>query len=446
MSRVIHGDCLDVMRRLADEGVLVDSIVTDPPYHLTSIVKRFGTTSVDDQNDTGRRSKSGADGYARLAKGFMGKTWDGGDIAFRPETWALAADLLKPGAHLVAFGGSRTFHRVACAIEDAGFEIRDTIMWLYGSGFPKSLDVSKAIDKAAGAERDVVGPPPYTRGRASQSYSETRRVSHDYPPQPITAPATDAARQWAGFGTALKPAHEPIILARKPLVGTVAANVLAHGTGALNVDGCRVATSEPNPSIARRNGAINHLSGRPARETEAEGRMASRQSPESYRAARPGETLGRWPANLCHDGSDEVLEAFAAFGERPTRLGNKATRISGHRNVYSNGLAGVGGDIEYRDDTGTAARFFYSAKASKADRAGSKHPTVKPVSLMRWLCRLVTPPGGLILDPFAGSGTTLQAAAEEGFRAIGIEREAEYVADIERRMAKAADLFTDAAA
>lgn len=389
--RVEHGDCLEVMRRLADEGVQVDAVVTDPPYHLTSIVKRFGA------DDAAPAKSNGATGvYARSSAGFMGKTWDGGDIAMRPETWELAYALLKPGGHLVAFGGTRTAHRIFCAIEDAGFEVRDSLCWLYGTGFPKSHNIGD------------------------------------------------------GRGTALKPAHEPICLARKPLAEpTVAAQVLATGTGALNIDGCRIATDE-NPSGARRAGAA------PKREA---GTWANdRRSAETFAAARPGEALGRWPANLCHDGSDEVLEAFARFGERTTPNGrpNCAGKPYGkHRNVYN-------GDDKERPytggylDTGTAARFFkacpfsdeelrfhYSAKASKQDRAGSKHPTVKPVALMRWLCRLVTPPGGVILDPFAGSGTTGQAAAEEGFGCILIEREAEYIADIRNRLSR--DLFAGAA-
>jgi DNA modification methylase len=426
-ARVVHADCLDAMREMPDASI--DAIVTDPPYGLA----------------------------------FMGKNWDHGvpGVPF----WAEAFRVAKPGAHLVAFGGTRTYHRLACAIEDAGWEVRDCLSWLYGSGFPKSLDVSKAIDKKkddwadiaavvrfledarqisgvsrkqvenhfgtvnigqafftltpgskprvpmwnqweklktllgfsdamdaevwrlngrkgkpgdAWAEREVVGSQRGTTLAVAPGQGMDRATTD----LPITAPATDAAKQWQGWGTALKPGWEPAILARKPLVGTVASNVLAHGTGAINVDGCRI---EGN----------------------------------------------RWPANVAFD------EAAAhALDEQ----------------------------------TGGASRFFYTAKASRSERnagceniearpqdptreldaAGgnnprnrgaaprvNSHPTVKPVALMRWLVRMVTPPKGVVLDPFCGSGTTLVAAIEEGFDCIGVEREAEYVAIIEARIAAA---------
>ena len=377
------GDCLEVLRTLADNSI--DSIVTDPPYGLA----------------------------------FMGKRWDY-DVP-SVEIWAECLRVLKPGGHLLAFAGTRTQHRMAVRIEDAGFEIRDMIAWVYGSGFPKSLNVSKAIDEAAGAEREVVG-----QGRSGKTAIwDCSAAKGDWD---ITAPATEDAKNWNGWGTALKPALEPITVARKPFRGTVAENVLAHSTGALNIDGCRVASDEPKPSIARRQGAINHLSTRSAAEAQAEGKMESRQSPEAFRAERPGEALGRWPANLIHDGSDEVLAAFP------------------------------------NDGKASAARFFYCAKASKRDREeglehmeavhrpnGNKwtdqdyrvargehqpgaepgprkniHPTVKPTDLMRYLCRLVTPPGGIVLDHFMGSGSTGKAAMLEGFRFIGIEREPNY--------------------
>ncbi len=345
---ILLGDCRDVMATL-DAGS-IDSIVSDPPYGLS----------------------------------FMGKGWDHG--APGVDFWTHALRVAKPGAHLLAFGGTRTYHRLACAIEDAGWDIRDCVMWVYGSGFPKSHDVSKAIDKAAGAEREIIGSwKPTGNARPSKTPGRARVVSIAAVPHefidcelPITAPATEDAKRWNGWGTALKPAWEPVIVARKPLDGTVAENVIAHGTGAMNVGGCRV---EGN----------------------------------------------RWPANLIHDGSDEVLELF------PTTASN------------------------------SAARFFYCAKASKSDRdegcdelpskqmglyaqdewsrqhMGSTpdarrearhntHPTVKPTALMRYLCRLVTPPGGLVLDPFAGSGSTGKAAILEGFRFVGIEQDETYAA------------------
>ena len=315
--------------------------------------------------------------------GFMGKEWDGSKVAYNVDVWREAFRVAKPGAHLVAFGGTRTYHRLACAIEDAGWEVRDCLSWLYGSGFPKSLDVSKAIDKAAGAEREVVGYQRLTgtaaiggdTGRASVAASGGTSVGA-VKMSPLTAPATDAARAWQGWGTALKPAWEPIILARKPLVGTVAANVLAHGTGAINVDACRIA---------------GKLDGDPHRFAKTDGGTFAQFTDH----APVVRTEGRWPANVALD------EAAAAM-------------------------------------LGEPARFFYTAKASRSERGeGNNHPTVKSLSLMRWLVRLVTPKVGVVLDPFCGSGTTLVAAIEEGFDCIGVEREAEYVAIIEARVAAA---------
>jgi site-specific DNA-methyltransferase (adenine-specific) len=293
----------------------------------------------------------------------MGKTWDGGDIAFRPETWRLVFDAMKPGAHLAAFGGSRGYHRMACAIEDAGFEIRDSLMWIYGTGFPKSHNLGN------------------------------------------------------GWGSALKPAFEPIVLARKPMIGTIAANVALHGVGALNIDACRVGSEERTYS---------------AKGTTTNAGMIRVSESKIGVAAEPVTVSGRWPANVLHDGSDEVVEAFAAFGEKKAGIAKEPKNKQMARSIYGETNT-LGRECGFAD-AGTAARFFYCAKASKSDRAGSSHPTVKPLSLMRWLCTLITPPGGTILDPFSGSGSTLQAAAECGFHAIGIEREAEYFADIVARL------------
>ena len=424
-GEIREGDCREVMASMAASSV--DAIVTDPPYGLS----------------------------------FMGKGWDHGVPGV--EFWTEALRVAKPGAHLLAFGGTRTYHRLACAIEDAGWEIRDCVMWVYGGGFPKSLDVSKAIDRmdareeqsarryrftawvrstgvtakqisdATGtnmgghyttaasqpaimtrehleacrhllgevpewvereadirsvesknfAEREVVGQKtagianPKDRDRHTIGGSAAVVVD-------ITAPATGAARKWAGWGTALKPAWEPVIVARKPLAGTVAANVLEHGTGAINVDGCRV-----------------------------------------------GGEDGRWPANLIHDGSEEVLSGFP-FTKTGVCLADGASGYDGGLRRRDNRKAANGGD------SGSAARFFYCAKASKADRdEGNNHPTVKPTDLMAYLCRLVTPPGGTVLDPFCGSGSTGKAAVREGFGFIGIEREAEY-AEIARCRIQAA--------
>ena len=343
------GDCIEQMREIPDNSV--DAIVTDPPYGLS----------------------------------FMGKHWDHGVPS--GEVWQQCLRVLKPGGHLLAFAGTRTQHRMACNIEDAGFEIRDMIAWVYGSGFPKSLDVSKAIDKAAGAEREVVGSklgmPGYsmTDGKGGLYGDGFGANGTGEGECRVTAPATEAAQQWQGWGTALKPALEPVTVARKPFKGTVAANVLEHGTGALNVDGCRVELNgdykcKPN--------------GRPSQTG-----LGDKYDP--LKANQP-DTQGRWPANLIHDGSEEVVGLL-------------------------NG----------------SARFFYCAKASKKDRgADNKHPTVKPTDLMRYLIRLVTPPGGTVLDPFMGSGSTGKACVlEEGFGFIGIEREPEYMEIAQARINEA---------
>jgi site-specific DNA-methyltransferase (adenine-specific) len=443
MSKVIIGDatlylgdCLEVLRTLPENSV--DSIVTDPPYGLS----------------------------------FMGKKWDydvpGVDV------WAECLRVLKPGGHLLAFAGTRTQHRMAVRIEDAGFEIRDMIAWVYGSGFPKSLDVSKAIDKAAGAEREVVGFDA-SRARPNRTGKVMGESEYDRSDNgaTITAPATEAAQQWAGWGTALKPALEPITVARKPLSEkTVAENVLAHGTGGLNIDGCRVAT-EDKLSGGHASGGQQMTGGweRPwMKDPDAVAANAER----SRQSVAKAEELGRWPANFIHDGSDEVAGLFPQTG---VSSGGK----SGHTGAYCGGFK----QEHYGDakpgfgDKGSAARFFYCAKASKRDRdeglesfeakatafgnqaqaelkrgnldhddgksgmnkvkmRQNSHPTVKPTDLMRYLCRLVTPPGGVVLDPFMGSGSTGKAAMIEGFQFIGCELSPEYM-EIAKARVKAAE-------
>jgi hypothetical protein len=475
-----HGDCLDVLKTLADCSV--DAIVTDPPYGLS----------------------------------FMGKRWDY-DVPTEA-VWVECLRVLKPGGHLLAFAGTRTQHRMAVRIEDAGFEIRDMIAWVYGSGFPKSLDVSKAIDKmdasqeqeerrlrftkwvrstgvtsrqideATGtnmgghyttaasqpaimtrehleacrglfssvpewiekeadirsvesknfAEREVVG-----KGSGAISTRKDLRVengtvwgakSSEFD---LTAPATEAAKQWEGWGTAIKPALEPITLARKPPIGTVAANVLEHGTGGLNIGACRIGTE----------GATK----RSHQEPYGEGGRGDQGGSQNWRTGHKIEDInaGRWPANFIHDGSEEVLALFPdSDGSGSARTLNRGQRDDGWGMADEPGLLRDAG-------SGSAARFFYCAKASRDDRdegcgafelkaAGglsgrndgslgsitqsrNPHPTVKPTDLMRYLCRLITPPGGIVLDPFTGSGSTGKAAMAEGFRFIGIEREAEYI-------------------
>lgn len=422
-----EGDCLEVMRRMAERGEAVQAVVTDPPYDLVSVVKRFG------KEGSAPALSNGPTGvYARASRGFMGKQWDGTGIAFRTETWRLCYDLLPPGGWLLAFGGTRTWHRMAVAIEDAGFEVRDTIMYLYGTGFPKSHDVSKAIDAHLGARRTkVVGryqPPGMEKPWNLRNARDERGVevfASSRNNLDILAPATEAAHRWQGWGTTLKPSFEPIVMARKPLQGTVAENVLAHGTGALNIDACRIHAPDAQ------GGAYTVKRLKPGATLNKTGGI---WRPEEGGIEYHGEMKpGRWPANLVHDGSDEVEAAFAAFGERPGQLARAKDDLSPQGNRIYGALRHGTKNPEPRGDSGSASRFFYSAKATAADRAGSKHPTVKPIALLRWLVRLVTPPGGTILDPFAGSGTTGAAALAEGFNAVLIEREKEYLADIHRR-------------
>ncbi len=425
--------CLDC------EAESVDAIVTDPPYGL----------------------------------GFMGKNWDHGvpGVPF----WEAVLRAAKPGAHLLAFGGTRTHHRLMCAIEDAGWEIRDCLMWVYGSGFPKSLDVGKAIDKAARqgyveaairlgmpmpdkskwdwtkgghapgdkwwrrfkehlsqeqwgtVEREVVAKGFRVRGESV--YASGFPSDGEYA---VTAPATPAAKDWDGWGTALKPAWEPIILARKPLAGTVAANVLEHGTGGLNIDGCRIGTGKRN---YKGSGAQPHKLNAHGPGDTGIGYMDGSGKDNEY------TVTGRWPANVVHDGSEEVVEHFpqqSGGGTPPRRFADKTRNTFGE--FQGNECPpGIGAS------SGSAARFFYCAKASRSERGkDNTHPTVKPVALMRWLCRLVTPPNGLILDPFCGSGTTGVAAVLEGFRFIGIDDDPDYYEIAHKRIAAASaqpDMF-----
>lgn len=371
MNQVIQGDCLEVMPTLADKSV--DLILTDPPYGLK----------------------------------FMGKDWDHGvpGVHF----WEQALRVAKPGTHLMAFGGTRTFHRLAVAIEDAGWEIRDTLMWVYGSGFPKSLDVSKAIDKAAGSEREVVG-----QGSSGKTAIWSKGDMGDFS---ITAPATPEAKEWEGWGTALKPAWEPIILARKPLIGTVAENVLRYGTGGINVDGCRVEMVDREAYEEK----LRSFKGATGKAGKASWKNSSPlNDPET---SIENSKLGRWPANLIHDGSDGVVGLF------PYQKSGKVKPyvINRDRGVvdFNRGLTQKTG--YFPSSEGSAARFFYCAKASRKERGeGNTHPTVKPLALMKYLITLGLPPGGVVLDPFAGSGTTAVACLELGRRFICIEKSADY--------------------
>lgn len=384
-----HGDMRVVLQRLLHERVQIDAIVTDPPYGLEFMGKEwdapwqvssksalFGSrkTKMPGWSTTRNPTCKNCGGRLRGARkcGCEVSAWDEAPNATRLRQMAAFQDwfqecaelmfaVLPPGGHALVFGGTRTYHRMVCAMEDAGFEIRDMLSWIYGSGFPKSLNVGN------------------------------------------------------GFGTALKPACEPICMARKPLDGTVAANVLKHGTGAINIDGCRIATDEI--ITATRNVALGSSSG---------GIYGSANKSGVYEQ----KLGGRWPANIVHDGSDDVIALFPeqkSGGTPPSRPRDKTRNTYGKFNGQEN-PDGIG------STSGNASRFFYAAKANKKDRCDSKHPTVKPISLMRWLVRLVTPPGGMVLDPFAGSGTTGEACQLEGFDCTLIEREDEYVTDIRRRL------------
>ena len=356
---LLNGDCIEEMQKLIDDGKQVDSVVTDPPYHLTSIVERYGK-----EGSAPAKDRDGL--YQRQARGFMGKEWDGGDIAFRKETWELAYKLLKPGGHLLAFSGSRTYHRMAVAIEDAGFEIRDQIMWLYGSGFPKSLNIGD------------------------------------------------------GWGTALKPAHEPIVMAKKRLEGTNKQNKDKYGTGGINIDECRIEGNDAkypdtNPDFRDQ--------GKKSKEAIGIDKLSFGQTQnvarkKVVRKSRSGD--GVWT----NENSGMKAEG--------TEFADADPRGRFPANVMHGGL-----ETEW-------AKYFYCPKTSKSERNNADkntHPTVKPVELMKYLCRLVTPKGGVVLDPFMGSGSTGMAAKDEGFDFIGIEKDEEYFKICESRIVRFAPLM-----
>ena len=401
---LLNGDCIEQMQKLIDEGVQVESVVTDPPYEL----------------------------------GFMGKSWDASGIAFDKKTWELAFQLLKPGGYLLAFSASRNYHRMAVAVEDAGFEIRDQIMWIYGSGFPKILDIGKGVDKKQGNERVTVGErtrnvKPFDDDNGWNSNNTTG--NHIY---------TKGNSEWEGWGTALKPAHEPIVMARKPLEGTVVDNVLEHGVGGINIDECRVGKEILEEQIAGRSNKIGTF--------ERKDMITPKRE-------------GRFPANVMHDGSDVVNDIFP---------NSKGSSGNGNAKVGETSKGAIPlrrGEAPLYNDEGSASRYFYCPKTAKSERnqglvefddkqyshdgrkksienpyqrnksiSKNSHPTVKPVELMKYLCRLVTPKGGTVLDPFMGSGSTGMAAKDEGFDFIGIEREKEYFEISEQRIKTTAPL------
>ena len=370
---LLNGDCIEQMQKLKDEGKQIDSVVTDPPYHLTSIVERYGKDGSAPAKD-----KDGL--YQRQARGFMGKEWDGGDIAFRTDTWKLAYDLLKPGGYLLAFSASRNYHRMAVAIEDAGFEIRDQIMWIYGSGFPKSLNIGKAIDKRLGNEREVVGTRVSAFGDADGSETDDGRNLWGKE-STKEVELTKGNSEYEGWGTALKPAHEPIVMARKPLEGSNVDNVLKYGTGGINIDACRIETDPEVDDMLREVERVQ----RDENNVWSNKNSGFKNENNNLTGVRED---GRYPANVIHDGLQEDW-----------------------------------------------ARYFYCPKTSSAERGSNNtHPTVKPQELMKYLCRLVTPKGGVVLDPFMGSGSTGMAAKDEGFDFIGIEKEKEYFEIAEARI------------
>jgi DNA modification methylase len=428
-----HGNCLDVLRDMPDASV--DAVCTDPPYGLSN-------TTPEQVAETVTAWVNGDREHVPTGKGFMGQSWD----AFVPPVavWDECLRVLKPGGHALVFAGSRTVDLMTLGLRLAGFEIRDSIAWLYGSGFPKSLDVSKAIDRAAGATREVVGIDQRYLGMSETAKRAQGAIAHEYSagwvgdPSQITAPATAAAQQWAGWGSNLKPAFEPVVCARKPLAGTIAQNVLAWGTGALNIDGCRV---EGAPELRGRDAPGNLPNGN--------GNTHGAMTRSSYEVPS-----GRWPPNVALDGdAAELLDQQS--GTLTSGAMRAGTRPKGDRTIYGqDAAAGYETQRDTYADSGGGSRFFpvfrYEAKAPTSERPREgdvAHPTVKPLDLMRWLVRLVTPPGGTVLDMFAGSGTTGEACVVEGFRAILVEREAAYLPLIVARLSKPIqpDLFGGAA-
>lgn len=416
LNKIYNESNLETMARMPDNSV--DAIVTDPPYGLGR------------EPDPVAMLAAWLDhGYLEVnGRGFMGKEWDA--FVPQPRFWKEAYRVLKPGGHVLSFFGTRTYDWGVMAMRLAGFEVRDQLAWVFGSGFPKSLDISKALDKAAGAEREVVGE--LKGGSAMKLNGDNPRPRHEKQKEnggkySITAPATPEAQQWAGWGSALKPALEPIVLARKPLgEKTIAANVLAWGTGGINVDWCRVGTSSTPRKDPNNGNLVNaHMEMRPWMKKRIE-------NGEPLKGDFDGNQ-GRWPANFTHDGSPEVLglmpETQSGFMPAGTKRQNSS---NSNKNTYMH----MDPDLSANDtfgDSGSAARFFYCAKADATERnyglpkgKKNRHPTVKPLALMRWLVRLITPPGGLVYDPFAGSGTTFAACMEEGFQFIGSEIDAEH--------------------
>ncbi|MDY0984622.1 DNA methyltransferase [Microbacterium sp. CFBP9023] len=414
--RLFHGSNRDILPTFADASF--DSIVTDPPYEL----------------------------------GFMGKGWDSSGIAYDVEVWRECFRVLKPGGYLLSFGGTRTWHRIATAIEDAGFEIRDSIAWLYGSGFPKSLDVSKQIDKNAGARRDPGAPvrdrvsplrnERYASGPAGFSTEKGSKLAAE-----AGEPVTDDAKKWQGWGTALKPAFEPIIVARKPIAGTVAANVLAYGTGALNIDATRVATSDKLGGGAATGSGLATKSDGWSRPWMSDADAVDAHAERVRENIAKAESLGRFPSNvLLEESQATALDAQTGTltsGTGAVKRASSAARDGNRGAALGKESRAEGTEMVSYGDSGGASRYFptfrYEAKAPGSERPtvdGVAHATVKPLELMRWLVRLVTRRGGHVLDLFAGSGTTAEAALLEGMDCTLIELEADHLPLIMQRIRK----------
>lgn len=486
--KLYHGSMLDMLEAIEPNSI--DSIITDPPYGLTSITKRFGK----ENSAPAQYGKDGA--FNRLSKGFMGKEWDGSGIEYNIETWQKCYEVLKPGGYLLAFGGSRTYHRIACAIEDAGFEIRDCIMWLYGSGFPKSYNIGKQIeakvlfnDASGRSQKKLNGKKveanmwlhhlSYEQGVEKKDYSKLateKVIDVEY--------TTDLGKQWQGWGTCLKPAYEPIIIARKPFVGSLVDNVVEYGVGGLNIDECRVG----NEII--KGGTM------PKMNSQSDGINIYNFGKKNAERLQREDSIGRFPANviLTYDETDfdEVCGGFPNTNSGKMKLNSEVKRkgITEDMPVFNSKNCGI--DVNKANglcsygDSGSAARYFYCAKASKKDRdegcdmlndgllrrmrpdkddnnptglnkdgkfapvvRKNTHPTVKPTELMQYLVRLVSPKGSTILDPFMGSGSTGKAVMYENkernanYKFVGIELTEEYLPIAEARISYANNLTND---
>lgn len=368
--KLILGDCLDKLKELEDNSI--DSIVTDPPYGIS----------------------------------FMGSKWDY-DVP-KVDVWKECLRVLKPGGHLLSFSSARTYHRMVVNVEDAGFEIREQIMWVFGSGFPKSHNIGKAIDKKLGNKRDIVGEYKQTIPQITPWKDVERFESKNL--------QTKGESDWEGWGTALKPAHEPIVMARKPFKGDVASNVIKYGTGAINIDGCRVGTEEIT---------INKL--------EEWSGFGQKKNPD-YTSTN---NVGRFPANFIHDGLDEEWSKYFYCAKA-----NKNDRNEGCEDLKEKQIAGKGNGLARTCET-CGANTLQGCECEDRTYSNPKlknhHPTVKPTDLMRYLCRLITPKNGTILDPFMGSGSTGKAAMLEGFNFVGIELSEEYLEIAEKRIKNASD-------